>query len=260
MDHESMEYAGKINLAAIELGFKAAIPGATLLDLSNEIEKFLLASNCTPAFKDYQPNGASSPFPGAVCLSPNDVVVHGVPNSYTLKDGDLLTIDLGTKYKDCFVDAARSRIIGDKSINPIANQLIEATEAILEAQLKTVKHNSTFLQLVEAAENEALCHNVNIASKWGGHRIGEAIHIDPFVPNAINRDLSTMRQTLQRHLYDRQTFQAGNYYCIEPVVVRGTTDITIDEDGWTVRTKDGGWACHTERCLLITDNGYQIIS
>lgn len=255
-----MVYAGKVNLAAIELGFKTAVPGVTLLDVSDKIERFLLNANCSPAFKDYQPTGSPSPFPGAVCLSPNDVVVHGVPNDYTLKDGDLLTIDLGTKYKDCFVDAARSRIIGEEPIISFASLLIKATESILEAQLKTVKHNSTFLELVEAAEEAALCHNVRIAPRWGGHRIGEAIHIDPFVPNAINTELSTMRQTLQKHLYGRQSFQAGNYYCIEPVVVRGTTDITIDDDGWTIRTKDGGLACHTERCLLVTDSGYQIIS
>jgi len=254
---ENMRYAGFVNRGAIEHGFKAAVPGATLRAVNEAIERFIVENRCRPAFKNYQPLGSEKPFPAAACISPNDVVVHGVPGDYIIKDGDLLTIDTGTEYNGWFVDSARSRVIGT---NQKAEYLIEATDAILNAQLSVIKDECTFLELVEVSEKVADQYGITIMSQWGGHRIGERIHIDPFIPSGINRNQSQIKQALERKKYARLCLKEGQTICIEPVTTYGSSDIILDEDSWTVRKSDGLLAAHTERCLLVTKTGYELLS
>lgn len=254
---ECMRYAGKVNEEAIQYGFSLAVPGTTLLSINDAIESFILKHNCKPAFKDYQPGGANSPFPASVCLSPNDVVVHGVPNGYVIKDGDLLTIDLGTTFQGWCVDSARSRVIG---INDKAEYLIDATEAILDAQCSIIKDECTFLQLIEVSEQVAKNYNITIMAQWGGHQIGRTVHMDPFIPVGIDRRQSPLKQILDRNKYSRQKLSTGQTICIEPVTCYGNSDITIDADMWTVRKTDGLLAAHTERCLLVLKDGFEILS
>ena len=168
---ECMKFAGKVNLTAIERGFFIAKPGTSLLEIEKEIEEFLISKDCKPAFKNYRPEGAASAFPGAVCLSVNDGVVHGVPNAYVLKPGDLLTIDLGTEYNGWYVDAARSRIVPGAYPTEMeeAQRLGNATEAILAAQLSVIRNECTLIELVEVSEAMALKHDVRIIPEFGGH-------------------------------------------------------------------------------------------
>jgi len=254
---DSMRYAGKVNLEAIERGFKYAQPGMVLSDVDDIIERHIRSRDCTPAFKHYQPEGAPSPFPATACISPNDVVVHGVPGSYVLQDGDLLTIDVGTEYNGWFVDAARSRVIGE---NKEAQYLVDVTEAVMSAQLGVIKNNCTFMQLIEAAESVATEFGVLIMPQWGGHSIGNAIHLPPFIPNAIDRTQSSLRQQVEENRYSREKLVTGQTICVEPVVTYENIRIMLDEDGWTVRKPGGELAAHTERCLLVTEDGYELLS
>lgn len=254
----AMRYGGKVNLAAIEQGFSVAKPGVTLKEVDEAIEQYIRTAECRPAFKGYQPPGFPSPFPASACISVNDVVVHGVPNHYVLQPGDLLTIDVGTEYQGWFVDAARTRIIAGK--NELGTKLIDATEEIMQAQLSVIKDGCDMFSLVQAAEAVARQHGVRILPEWGGHGIGNKIHTDPFIPNALSENRGRMVRAFEEQNYKRTRFIAGQTYCIEPVVTFGSIETFVDADGWSIRKKDGQLAAHTERCLLVTNEGYELLS
>lgn len=256
---EEMRYAGYVNQQAIEAGFRVARPGVALKHVDDVVEKAILAGGLKPAFKNYQPDGYPRPFPATACISPNDVVVHGVPGDYVLKDGDILTIDVGTNNDGLFVDAARTRLV-TKNGDPMDHKLIVATEAILQAQLSIIKENVSLLDLVLVSEAEANRHNVVIMPQWGGHAIGERIHMDPFIPSAIDRSKPLLTQKMEERRYARQKLTAGQTICLEPVVTFGSFDIILDDDQWTVRKADGQLAAHTERCILVTEDGYELLS
>lgn len=260
---EAMRHAGKINQYAIEYGFQVAKPGKTLKDVDEAVEWYVMYGgrdrSCKPAFKNYQPNGAAYPFPATSCISPNDVVVHGIPGDYVIQPGDLITIDVGSEYHGWFVDSARSKIIAGKE-NPAGQYLVDATEKILEAQLSVIKDGCSLMEIVIAAESEAARLNVTILPQFGGHQIGEKVHMDPFIPNAIDRNISRIRQQLDINRYSNTRLQDGQTICIEPVVTYGSIDIIVDEDKWTVRKEDKALTAHTERCILVTKNGCEILS
>lgn len=258
-----MRYAGKVNLAAIEWGFHHAQPGVTLAEIDVVMEKYIRDAGCRPAFKNYQPTGYPLPFPASVCISPNDVVVHGIPGDYVLQAGDLLTIDVGTEYQGWYVDAARTRLVPGKALlDKITrgNKLIHATTEILEAQLSVVKDQCDFLSMVRAAEAEAMRQGVTIMPQWGGHGIADKVHLEPFIPSAIDRTKSKIKQQIEERQYARQKLTEGQTICIEPVVTFGKSDIIVDDDKWTIRQADGHLTAHTERCLLVTKDGYELLS
>lgn len=255
-----MRYAGLVNQQAIEWGFEKARPGVKLSKIDEAIENVIRGRGCKPAFKGYQPDGYPVPFPACACISPNEVVVHGVPGDYILRDGDLLTIDVGSSYQGFFVDAARSRVIGDVSQAKQAVELVEATEAILAAQLSTVKNQCDFLTMVKAAEAEAIRRKVVIMPQWGGHGIADQIHMDPFIPSAVDRRKPALSQRIEERKLARQKLTTGQTICLEPVVTFGSADIIVDGDQWTVRKTDGLLAAHTERCILVTEDGYELLS
>jgi len=256
---DSMRHAGRVNVSAIEWGFAKAVPGTTLREIDAEMEQYIRKAGCTPAFKDYQPAGAPSPFPASACISPNDVVVHGVPGDYVIQAGDLLTIDVGTEYNGWFVDAARSRVIPG-AVNEPATHLVKATELILEAQLNVIKNGCNLLELALVSEKVAKDLGVVIMPQWGGHSIGQQIHLDPFIPSSIDRSKSSTRQKIEESQYRRQILTTGQTICIEPVVTYENTVIMIDEDGWTIRKADKTLTAHTERCLVVTEDGYELLS
>lgn len=253
---EATRYAGHINQGAIEHGFTIAQPGISLLEIDAAIESYLLKHNCKPAFKGYRD------FPATSCLSTNDVVVHGVPTNYRLKDGDILTIDVGCSHETWMVDAARTRIIGPArpGFFLLQERLIAASESVLQAEMSVIKSGVSLLEVVLAAESRASELGVSIFPQWGGHQIGQKLHIDPFVPNCIDPSLTQIKRWQLEREYDKYKLAAGQVFCLEPIVTFGKTDIIVDEDGWTVRTMDGSLSSHSERCILVTETGYQSIS
>jgi len=253
---KATRYAGSVNAAAIDFGFKYAVPGTSLKDLDQAIGEYFHSHGCLPIFKGYRG------FPGTACLSPNDVVVHGVPSDYCLKVGDLLTIDVGCSYEGWCVDSARTRVIGLKQpgLFPLQERLAAAAESVLEAQMSTLRHGTTLLDIARAAEFRAAQLDVNIFHQFGGHTIGRELHGPPFIPNCIDRSLSSIKKWQLEREYGQYILQAGQVICLEPVVTFGKTDIIIDGDGWTVRTTDGSLVAHSEHCILVTDTGHEILS
>ena len=116
------------------------------------------------------------------------------------------------------------------------------------------------LTLVEAAGRIARKHKVKILPEWGGHGISDKIHMEPFVPNALTEGHGHLARAFEEQNYKKIKFVAGETYCIEPVTTFGSIETFVDADGWTIRKKDGQLAAHTERCLLVTKEGYELLS
>jgi len=254
---EATRHAGEINRMAIELGFSHAVPGTTLLEINDAIEQHFAIFGCVPIFKGYRG------FTGVCCLSPNDVIVHGVPNNYVLKDGDLLTVDVGCSYEGWCVDSARTRIVSDvthPTFFPFQERLITAVESVLEAEISVLKDGVSLLEIAKIAEARATALGVNICLAWGGHKIGRTLHEVPFIPNGIDRSLSKIKQWQLEREYAAYKFKTGDIICLEPVVTFGSTEFVIGDDGWTARSKDGSLVAHSERCLLVLDSGHEVIS
>jgi len=257
---KSMRYAGNVNKCAIVYGFEKALPGTTLLQINNCVEWYINAMKCKPAFKNYKPDFSETPYPATACISVNDVAVHGIPGSYVLQPGDLLTIDVGSEYNGWYVDSAMTRIVPGKTPSKEVSNLLEATQQIMLAQLAVIKNDCSFYRLIEVSEKVASFYGVTILPQYGGHHIGNRVHIPPFVPNAINRTEGKIKQWHNENSYREQKFITGQTVCIEPVVTLGSIDVTTDPDGWTVRKLDGNPVAHIEHCLLITDEGNEILS
>jgi len=145
---DATRYAGQVNAAAIELGFKYIVSGTTLIEVDKIVEEYILSHNCIPAFKGYRG------YPATCCLSPNDIVVHGIPTNYALKDGDILTIDVGCSYEGWLVDSARTRIIGT-GLFPLQERLIYYTESVLEAEISVLRDGVSLLEIAKIAEATA---------------------------------------------------------------------------------------------------------
>lgn len=260
MDKNRLKYmreAGRVNLQAIELGLSMLEPGTVLKDIDVAMEELIRKNGCEPAFKGYQPVGATAPYPATACISVNDVLVHGLPGDYAIQDGDIVTVDVGTKNHGWHVDAARSKVVGS---NPEAQRLLNSTEIILAAQLDLVKDGCSLYSLVEVSEKLSYQLGIYIMPQWGGHGIGETVHTEPFIPASIDRTQTKIMQTLTQQRYKREKLKEGQTICIEPVTSLGSHDIMLDADQWTVRTADGGITTHTERCLVVTRHGYEILT
>ena len=253
---DAMKYAGVVNNGAISWGSHLAGLKFSLLEIDAMMNRYFIERDCTPIFKGYRG------FPGTACLSPNDVVVHGVPSNYIPKDGDLLTIDVGCSYEGWCVDSARTIVIGltQPGLFPLQERLAAAAESVLEAEMSILRPGTTLLEIAKAAEDRAAQLGVNIFPQFGGHNIGRALHEEPFIPNCIDPALSSIKRWQLEREYAGYALQAGQVICLEPVVTFGKTDIMVDGDGWTVRTPAGSLVAPSEQCILITDNGHEILS
>lgn len=245
--------AGKVNREAIEYGFTLAKPGVTLLEIDRELGEFISChDNCVPGFKGYKG------FPGNSCLSVNNVAVHGVPNEYILREGDLLTVDIGTIYDGIYADAADTRVIGDDPSFEIPYTLAESVREILEYQLQCVKDGTSLMVIADHGMAMASTLCVEMVEDLGGHYIGEQLHMDPFVPNCLDHRKGKLSADLQRKKYEQHILRTGDILCIEPVITLGHTNLTIGPDGWSCSTPH--LSAHAEHMILVTEDGYEILS
>lgn len=254
MSVEIMREAGRINREAIEYGVKNALPGTTLAQLSDKIEAFIRKNGGTPAFKGYHG------FPAAACLSLNDACVHGIPNGRGLVEGDILSIDVGTIVSGWYADAATTIIVGD-DYEDHQVELIYGTRNILRAQMSVVKEGASLWDILVAGEEQAFKYSLHMIPDLGGHYIGQQLHVEPFIQNALDESPGNqlkndlLRRKLQGHL-----LKENDTICLEPVATLGKTDIIVDADKWTCRTVDGSLTAHFEHMLLVTKDGYEILS
>ncbi len=235
-----MEVAGA-TVAAIHTAVReAAVPGASLLELEAISARILEERGCTSSFLGYHGS-----YPATLCLSPNDVIVHGIPSEYRLKDGDILSVDAGAIYEGFHGDAAFTVGVGE--ISDEAAHLIEKTEEALWAGIREVRHGNRLGDIGAAVANIGTTHGYGIVEEYVGHGIGRNMHEEPQVPN-YGEPGSGMK------------LRKGMALCIEPMFNVGRRHTKVDADGWTVRTEDGSLSAHFEHTVAITPDGPMVFT
>lgn len=214
-------------------------PGASLLEIDAAAEAFILSKGAKPSFKGYDG------FPNATCISVNEEVVHGIPSKRRLKDGDIVSIDIGADYKGYHGDSAWSYAVG--TINDDKKYLMEHTKKALFEGIKQVKPGNRVGDIGDAVERYAKAHNLGIVRELCGHGVGNHLHEEPDVPN-------------YGKMHTGPILKEGMVIAIEPMLNLGTDDVVIEDNDWTITTLDNKPSAHFEHTVLVTKDGYQILT
>ncbi len=237
----TMREAGRIVATMLDQVAAAAVPGVRLREL-DEIARTVLAENgATSPFLDYHPSWAPVPFNGVLCLSTNEVVVHGRPTGARLKEGDLLSVDAGATLDGWNGDAAITVAVG--APRPGDAALVAATEEALAAGIAAAVPGATLLDVATAVDAVARAHGYAHLPDHGGHGIGREMHEAPFVPNYPGLGAGDVR------------LHAGATLAIEPMLLAGSSSYRTKRDGWSVATADKARAAHAEHTVVVTDDG-----
>ena len=214
-------------------------PGITTKELDKIAYDFIISCGATPSFKNY--NG----FPASICTSINEEVVHGIPGNRKLKNGDLISIDIGACYKGYHGDSAWSYPIGD--VVEEKKYLLEHTEKALYEGLRMVKAGNRLGDIFYAIEKYAHKHRLGFVRELVGHGVGTHLHEDPEVPNYGKPNTGI-------------ELKSGMTIAIEPMLNIGTRKVAMLDDDWTIVTYDNRPSAHFEHTVLVTDDGYQILT
>ncbi len=214
-------------------------PGLNLM----EIEKFVRAEykrvGAKETFFNYAPGG-KKPYPSNICVSVNEQLVHGIPKNRELQEGDIVSLDLGATYNGYVGDSAITVAVG--KVNPIAQKLIEVTEAALWDGIKAAKTGKHLNDVRGAMEDTIKASGFSIVKGYGGHGVGRDMHEEPHVENFRQR-------------FRGPELMPGLVLALEPMVNAGGPDVFEGPDGWTVSTKDGSLCCHFEHTIAIRTGG-----
>lgn len=236
---EDMRESGRM-LAAVLKKIKAeARIGMTGRDVSQICTAELKAFGAKPAFLGY------GGFPDVICISPNDVIVHGIPSDTPFKEGDLVTFDFGVKYNGMITDSAFSMVFGKST--KTQQKLMKATEQSMYAGIEQCKNGVRIGDIAAAVQGVLEPAGFGIVRDMVGHGVGHYVHEDPNVPNYGVKGTGA-------------TLKSGMTIAIEPMATVGDYHVAMDSDGWAIRTADGSLAAHFEHTVLITDDGYEILT
>lgn len=238
---EAMRTSGGMLAHVLQLISKEAVEGMTGRDVAKLAEKELKALGVKGSFKGYQG------FPDVICISVNDAIVHGIPNDTPFKGGDLVSFDFGVTYKGMITDSAFSMFIGGKAPSAAAERLLKTTEQSMYAGIDTLKNGVRVGDIAANVERVLKREKLGIVRELVGHGVGHELHEDPNIPNYGIAGTGSKLST-------------GMTIAIEPMATLGTHAIIVDKDGWTIRTRDGDLSAHFEHTILITDNGYEILT
>lgn len=228
-------------LAHILQQVKAAVkPGVTTQELDELAERLMREGGDEPAFLNYTPEGAHKPYPGTLCVSVNDEIVHGIFSDRVLKEGDIIGIDTGLKHKGFFSDSAMTVPVGE--IDENAKKLLAVTKGALDVAIETARVGKTTGDIGHAIEKYVNSHGFVIVEELGGHGVGYHQHEDPHVANYGTPGQGTR-------------LKAGMVLALEPIVNEGTRFIKLMSDGYTYVTKDHKRSAHFEHTILIKEEG-----
>jgi methionyl aminopeptidase len=236
---ELMRRAGEIVALAHQAVARSIKAGMSTKDVDAIVEAVILANGATPSFKGY------GGFPAATCTSINDTLVHGIPANEILKDGDIISVDIGANYKGYHGDSAWTYAIG--TITPQAQRLMDVTRESLFEGLKFAKAGNHLSDISHAIGEYVMVRGYSVPVDYAGHGIGVNLHEDPSIPNFGPAGKGVV-------------LKAGMTLAIEPMVHAGKPATTVLRDQWTVKTKDGSLAAHYEHTVLITDQDCEILT
>ncbi|WP_255953984.1 type I methionyl aminopeptidase [Streptomyces odontomachi] len=243
---DAMRAAGRVVAQALTAARDAAAVGVSLLELNAIAHDVLRAAGATSPFLGYRPAFAPTPYPAVLCASVNDAIVHGIPDGYRLRDGDLLSLDFGAELGGWAGDSAISLIVGTP--RPEDVRLIETAQGALEAGIAAAVVGNRIGDIAHAVGTVCRTAGYGIPDGYGGHGVGRHMHEDPAVPNEGRPG----RGMPLRH---------GMVLAIEPMLLgSGRDGYHTARDGWTLRTNDGCRAAHVEHTVAITDTGPRVLT
>ena len=238
-----MREAGRIAANALKRMGEMVRPGVTTLELDQAGEEVILGAGATCEFHGYHG------YPANVCASVNEEVVHGIPaKERVLREGDVIGLDVGARYRNYIGDTARTFPVGEISAEIAA--LLEATEEALMLAVDAIRPGRKLWQVSEAVQKLAEAKGYGIVREYAGHGIGTRMHEDPQVPNYV--DLSARHAEL--------TLRPGMVICVEPMLNIGGADVDVLSDGWTVVTADRTVSAHFEHTIAVTEKGSEILT
>lgn len=245
-----MHEAGRI-VAWVHQALKEKIAsGVTTAELDELAEQIIRQHNAIPSFLGY-PYSGKNDFPASICASINEEIVHGIPSrERVLKEGDIISIDVGTIYKDWQGDAAFT--VGVSQISPEAQRLIDVTEHSLVRAIEQCQPGNRLWDVMGAVQRYVEAAGFNVIREYQGHGIGHEMHEPPSIPNFLDKN--------HRRRPKNWLLKPGMTLAIEPMVCQGNWRTRILADGWTVVTADGKLSAHSEHTVAITENGPEILT
>jgi methionyl aminopeptidase len=234
-----MREAGRICRDVHELLGKHVKPGVTTLELCKIAEEYIYSKGAVPSFLNYRG------FPASICTSVNEQVIHGVPSIKKLRNGDIISIDIGVCVKRFHADAARSWAVG--TLTQKHERLLEVTKGSFFEAARFMHSTNHLHEMGAAIEEYVTANGFSVVTDWCGHGVGRQIHEDPSVPH-------TAQKTRGPRLAKGMTL------AVEPMINAGTHELNVNQDTWTVVTKDGKYSAHYEDTVLITDGEPDILT
>lgn len=242
---EQMRAAGSFVSGVLEATAAASAVGVNLLALNRIAHDLIRSRGGESCYINYHPSFGGSPFGKVLCTSVNDAALHGLPHDYTLRDGDVLSLDFAAIVDGWVADSAITIVVGTPRDEDL--RLIEVTSHALDAGIAAATVGNKIGDISSAIGDVAHAAGLRINLDFGGHGVGREMHGDPHIPNdgRAGRGLP---------------LRAGLVFAIEPWFMLGTSKIYTDDDGWTLRSKDGTRAAHFEHTVAITDDGPLVLT
>ena len=244
--HPALRRAGRVAAATLQHVAGRLRAGITSAHIDAWVREDTKRRGGRPSQLGYRPSPDLPPFPGAVCVSLDDVVCHGIPSPRTtLGEGTIVNVDVTTEIGGFHGDTSRTFIIGEAS--PQARHVVEVARRCLDAGIQVVRPGVRLGDIGAAIEEIAKREGCSVVREFGGHGVGRRMHCDPHVPH-YGRAGTGLR------------LKAGMVFTIEPMINQGSADIKLDDDGWTVRTRDGSLSAQFEHSVLVTHDGVEILT
>jgi methionyl aminopeptidase len=236
---EKMAASGAILVRCLRMLESKCRPGVTTAELDEAAERFISSQDAIPAFKGYRG------FPGSICASPNSMVVHGIPGSYELKRGDIISLDVGVIHEGWVADAAVTVPVGQ--VSSVARKLLETTRESLFDGIEQVRAGNNLGDVSAAIQRRVELDGMSVIRSLVGHGIGRDMHEDPQIPNFGEPGRGPL-------------LEEGMVLAIEPMVNAGTHQVRMGDDHWAVYSQDGSLAAHIEFTVAITADGPRVLT
>jgi methionyl aminopeptidase len=241
-----MRESGKVVVEALDICRRMCVPGARTIDIDRAVEAHYAERGAIPLFKGYP---GRVPFPAVTCISINEQVVHGIPGSRVIKEGDLVKIDTACKLNGWCADRAVTIMVGQ--VRPELQRLVRTAEEVLEIAVREMSRCKRWSEVALAMQRHAESAGYSVVKQYVGHGIGRVMHENPQVPNFVNREI---RRTGDFRL------EEGLVLAVEPMVNLGREDVETLSDHWTVVTRDRAPSVHVEHTLALTRAGVMVIT
>ncbi len=242
---EAMRVATQAAAELLQMLVEMVQPGRTTQEINDAAAEFILARGGRSPFYKYRHPSARTPFPGHICISVNDEVVHGVPGSRRIQYGDIVSLDVGIILNGYVGDTATTVAVG--VVEPPVQDLLTVTEEALYLAIAQARPGNRLGDISYAVQSKVESHGYSVVRAFTGHGVGRSMHEDPQIPNFGKRGTGL-------------ELKPGMTLAIEPMVNRGRPTVEVLADGWTVVTKDGLQSAHFEHTIAVTEDGAEILT